>query len=119
MDATLRQALAAALFIGAVSTGAQARQHYDTIGMATYKKLCKSCHGSAYKGAAMHTKKAWERYFASGAKKLIASHDGVPECKEMFVSSFSKNRSGHLERFLSKNGSDSGVVPGCDGNYCR
>ena len=119
MHKPIRQTAAALLFIAAAVTGLEARQFYDTIGMNTYKKLCKSCHGSSYKGAAMHTKKEWEGYFADEAKKLIASHADVPETKTLFESPYFKNRSDHLERFLSKNGSDSGVVPGCDGNYCR
>lgn len=114
----MKRGIIASAFLVAAFTSAEARW-YDTMGMGAYKKLCRSCHGHSYKGAAMHTEKEWNRYFADNAKKLIESHAQVPETKDIFLSSYFKNRRDNLENFLSKNGSDSGVVPGCDGNFCR
>lgn len=57
---------------------------YDTAGMAAYKKLCKECHGSPYKGAAMHTQSEWKKYFRSDAKRLIAAHADEPKAQPVF-----------------------------------
>lgn len=91
---------------------------YDTAGMAAYKKQCKACHGSPYKGAAMHTQKEWKKYFRSDAKRLVAAHAEVADALPIFENSYFKNRRDNLRKFLVQSASDSGVVPGCDGNDC-
>jgi len=115
----MRRFMMAMLFNTLIFSALSARDGwYDTMGMAAYKKLCKECHGGPYKGAAMHTKREWTKYFRSGAKALVAAHDGVPEALPLFETSYFKNRSDNLKKFLEQSASDSGVVPGCDGNHC-
>lgn len=91
---------------------------YDEKGMATYNRVCKSCHGGPYKGAAMQSKRDWKQLFASEAKGLKTVHGNVPKAHKSIDKTLSKSRRRHLEKFLIQSASDSGVVPGCDGNYC-
>ena len=96
----------------------QARQNYSEAGIKTYLKLCKQCHGNPYKGAAMLTVAEWKRLFRKGDEKIYALHTGNEKALEALESSYYKNRRRHLVKFLISSGSDSGVVPACDGNFC-
>ena len=111
----MKQILTAILALGVLSAAAHA---YNERGIKTYKKLCKSCHGSEFRGAAMLTGDEWEDMFANNEAKMLAAHDGNAEAMEQFNRSYYKNRKKYLFDFLSKNAKDSGVVPGCDSNYC-
>jgi len=96
----------------------QARQNYSEAGIKTYIKLCKSCHGNPYKGAAMYTTKEWKKLFEDGDGKILFIHAGNEEAMKALEKSYYKNRRRHLVKFLVSSGSDSGVVPACDGNFC-
>ena len=91
---------------------------YNERGLKTYKKLCKECHGSSFRGAAMLKGYEWEAMFADNEAKLRAAHEGSAEGMEVFGRSYYQTRKEYLFEFLSKNAKDSGVVPGCDANYC-
>ena len=95
-----------------------ARQNYSERGIKTYKKLCKRCHGSPYKGAAMLKTKEWKKLFKEGDKKILALHIKNKEAVKVFEKSYYKNRRRYLVKFLITSASDSGVVPSCDGNSC-
>jgi len=95
-----------------------ARQNYSERGIRTYKKLCKKCHGSPYKGAAMLRTKEWKKLFKKGDAKILAIHMKSEKAVKVFETSYYKNRRRHLVKFLVSSASDSGVVSGCDGNYC-
>ena len=111
MKKLLLTLLAAALLVPAANA-------YNERGLKTYKKLCKKCHGSEFRGAAMLTGEEWEEMFANNEAKLLAAHEGDAKAMEKFNRSYYKNRKKYLFDFLSKNAKDSGVVPGCDNNYC-
>lgn len=96
----------------------QARQNYSEHGIKTYIKLCKSCHGNPYKGAAMYTTKEWKKLFKGGDDNLLFIHEGNEKAMQVLNKSYYKNRRHHLVKFLISSGSDSGVVPACDGNFC-
>lgn len=96
----------------------QARQNYSEQGIKTYLKLCKQCHGNPYKGAAMLKKKEWKSLFKEGDERIDALHANNQKALEALHSSYYKNRRRHLVKFLISSGSDSGVVPACDGNFC-
>jgi len=96
----------------------QARQNYSEQGIITYKKLCKSCHGNPYKGAAMLKKKQWKKMFKDDDKKFLAVHMKNKKAMQTLEKSYYKNRRRHLVKFLISSASDSGVVPACDGNFC-
>jgi len=96
----------------------EARTNYSERGIITYKKLCKQCHGNPYKGAAMLKKKQWKRMFKDNDKKFIAVHMKNEKAMKVLKKSYYKNRRKHLMKFLISSGSDSGVVPACDGNFC-
>lgn len=106
------------IFIMIFISSVDARQNYSEKGFKTYLKLCKSCHGSPYKGAAMLKVKEWKRLFKKGDEKIISLHLGNEKALKVFEKSYYKNRRKHLVKFLISSGSDSGVVPACDGNYC-
>lgn len=91
---------------------------YSAKGMVAYKKLCKQCHGSGFKGAAMCESEEWEEYFAKGAKKLKVLHARDSEAKKVFESGYFKRHFKTLGNFLRNNGRDMGVVKSCDGMNC-
>lgn len=95
-----------------------ARQNYSEQGIVTYKKLCKQCHGNPYKGAAMLKQKEWKQLFKKGDKKMHGLHAENEKAIKVLNSSYYRNRRHHLVKFLISSGSDSGVVPACDGNFC-
>ncbi len=105
-----------ALLCGMV--GAVGLHAYSAKGMVAYKKLCKECHGSGFKGAAMLESDEWERMFAEGAKRLRALHDGDARAMEVLKSRYFRKRLVPLGRFLRNNGRDMGVVRSCDGLNC-
>ncbi len=91
---------------------------YSAKGMVTYKKLCKHCHGSGFKGSSMLTSDEWEEVFANGAKKLKRIHADDPDAKKAIDSKYFKRHYESLGKFLRNNGSDMGVVRSCDGMNC-
>ncbi len=111
----MKPLLTAILALGILSSAAYA---YNERGIKTYKKLCKECHGSEFRGAAMLTGDEWKAMFANDEAKMLKAHEGNAEAMEQFERSYYKNRKKYLFDFLSKNAKDSGVVPGCDSNYC-
>lgn len=104
------------LFLSSFS--AHARQNYSEQGIVTYKKLCKSCHGNPYKGAAMLKKKEWKSFFKDEDKKMLKVHSKNEKAMKVLSKSYYKNRRRHLAKFLMSSASDSGVIPSCDGNFC-
>ena len=97
---------------------AYARTNYSEQGIKTYIKLCKSCHGNPYKGAAMYKNKQWKKLFKDGDEKIKTIHSKNEKASNVLEKSYYKNRRRHLVKFLMSSGSDSGVVPACDGNFC-
>jgi hypothetical protein len=91
---------------------------YSERGMKTYQKLCKECHGSEFRGAAMLTMEEWEEVFENGDRGMIERHKETPEGLATIERSYYQSRKKYLIKFLVRNAKDSGVVPGCDGNYC-
>lgn len=91
---------------------------YDVKGFKVYTKYCKKCHGNPYMGAAMKRQREWKTLFQYNGKKLYSLHAKILSVKDNASISMSKNKMKHLEKFLVQSASDSGVVPGCDGNFC-
>lgn len=104
------------LMILAVSL--ESRQNYSEEGIKTYLNLCKQCHGNPYKGAAMLKKREWKKLFEEGDEKIYGFHAKNEKAIKVLSTSYYKNRRRHLVKFLISSGSDSGVVPTCDGNFC-
>ncbi|BDY12231.1 hypothetical protein [Hydrogenimonas cancrithermarum] len=98
--------------------GALGLHAYSAKGMVTYKKLCKQCHGSGFKGAAMLTSDEWEEMFEYRAAKLKKVHEVDAEAKKVIDSGYFKRNFETLGKFLRNNGSDMGVVRSCDGMNC-
>jgi len=91
---------------------------YSSKGMVTYKKLCSSCHGPAFKGAAMLESEEWENMFSDNAKKLKSIHKNDKEAMKKLKSKYFKRRIKDLKRFMMNNARDMGVVRSCDGLNC-
>jgi len=109
----------ASLIILLATTLLQARiDNYDVKGLKYFNKLCKECHGSPYKGAAMMRSRQWDQLFKNGAKKLRKLHLNEAVAQVLFSDKLSKVQIKHLKKFLMQSASDSGVVPSCDGNFC-
>ena len=49
---------------------------------------------------------------------MYGLHAENDEAIKVLNTSYYKNRRYHLAKFLISSGSDSGVVPACDGNFC-
>ena len=105
-------------YILLVTTQLQARFNYSERGIKTYLKLCKRCHHNPYKGASMLRNKQWKTLFKEGDKKILKIHAKNKKALKVFHKSYYKNRRRYLVKFLITSGSDSGVVPACDGNFC-
>jgi len=91
---------------------------YSAKGMITYKKLCKHCHGSGFKGAAMLESDEWEEMFENRAEKLKKVHSNEPNAMKVLNSGYFKRNFEALGKFLRNNGRDMGVVRSCDGLNC-
>lgn len=89
---------------------------YDERGFRVYLQYCKKCHGDPYKMAGKRKGKKWKKVFANKAEKLLAFHKKDSTRVSALLKRRSKTK--HLRKFLMQSGSDSGVVIGCDGNYC-
>ncbi len=112
------KAVALSVLLVLCASSLQARQNYSEEGIKTYIKLCKSCHGNPYKGAAMYTSQEWKRLFRDGDEKILFIHMGNEKAIKALSRSYYKNRRRHLVKFLTTSGSDLGVIPACDGNFC-
>lgn len=107
------------LLVFSLSQVLEARSgYYDERGFKVYLQKCKQCHGNPYKGAAMRKSKQWSKLFKNDAKKLIKLHSKIPEAKKIEAFTKRKSKMKHLRKFLMQSASDSGVVTGCDGNFC-
>ncbi len=91
---------------------------YSAKGMVAYKKLCKQCHGSGFKGASMCESDEWEEYFADNAAKLKHVHAQDAKARKVLKSGYFKRHFVPLGKFLRNNGRDMGVVKSCDGMNC-
>ena len=89
---------------------------YDERGFRIYLKNCKPCHGDPYKMAGKMKSKKWKKVFANQGKKLLHYHKKDDKKVRALLDRRSKTK--HLRKFLMQSASDSGVVIGCDGNYC-
>lgn len=100
-----------------LSTILEARMdRYDERGFRVYLQYCKSCHGDPYKMSSSMKSKKWKKVFADNGKKLLPVHKKDDTRVRKLLRSKSKTK--HLRKFLMQSASDSGVVIGCDGNYC-
>jgi len=116
---TMKQIYILFFVLSTFASIAEARiDNYDAKGLKLYNKHCKACHGNAYKGAGMKTSLQWRKLFRDDAKKFIALHQNLPEGKEIASLTERKSKVKHLRKFLIQSGSDMGVVPSCDGNFC-
>lgn len=91
---------------------------YSAKGMVTYKKLCSSCHGPAFKGAAMLESEEWKEMFDNSAQNLKNIHKNDKSATKKINSSYFERRMKALRDFMMNNARDKGVVRSCDGLNC-
>lgn len=89
---------------------------YDERGFRVYLQYCKECHRDPYEMAGKRKAKKWNKLFKNNGQKLIAIHKKDDKRVKKVLKRKSKTK--HLRKFLMQSASDSGVVIGCDGNYC-
>jgi len=94
-----------------------AAENYDTKALRTVTKLCTACHGTPFYMAKQVDDDDWEFYFETKGK-LEKLHKGNEEALAAFKSPLFKKRKDRLLKFFIKNSMYSGVVHGCDANFC-
>ncbi len=91
---------------------------YYKKGMQKWKRMCIECHGSPIRGARMYTQSEWEDIRDSSQTPILELHKDDKESFSILEKKMTKKSSKYLFEFLIGNAKDSGVVPGCDSNYC-
>jgi len=94
-----------------------AAEKYDVTALRTAKKLCYACHGTPFYQAKQLDDDDWDFYFNTEGK-LEKIHKGKPKAIEAINSPLFKKRKQRLLKFFIANSMYSGVVNGCDANFC-
>ncbi len=94
-----------------------AAEKYDTKAFRVATKLCTPCHGTPFYMAKQVDEDDWEFYFDKKGK-LEQIHKGNAKGLASLKSSLFKSKKKRLKKFFMKNSKNSGVVHGCDANFC-
>ena len=100
-----------------VTSYTYAAENYDTKALRTVTKLCTSCHGTPFYMAKQVDEDDWEFYFETEGK-LEKIHKGNEKALKSLNSPLFKKRKDRLLKFFINNSMYSGVVHGCDANFC-
>jgi len=90
----------------------------EDMAIASFKKNCKSCHGSAFYVAGTLLESDWNELFKDNGKKLFESHKHLPKAVKILSSNYYMNRIEDLKIFLSSHGKDTGSIPPCNSTTC-
>ncbi|RRS31621.1 MAG: hypothetical protein P794_03635 [Epsilonproteobacteria bacterium (ex Lamellibrachia satsuma)] len=113
----MKSLITISLLISAFSSLSYAAEKYDTAAFRTITKLCTSCHGTPFYMAKQIDDDDWDFYFNTSGK-IEKIHKSKPEALESLKSEIFKKRKKRLLKFFIKNSKFSGVVHGCDANFC-
>ena len=105
------------LMISTFLTLAQAAEKYDTRAFRIVTKLCTPCHGTPFYMAKQLDGDDWA-YFFDNERKMMEVHKDKPKGLASLKNKLFQNHKKRLKKFFMKNASDSGVVHGCDANFC-
>ena len=105
------------IYVSLIVSNSLFAMNYDNA-ITTFKKSCKSCHGTPYYGAQMLDEDQWEEFFEKGDDKLLSVHQKDKKALKKITASYYKNRREDLIEFLVNNAKDSGAVPPCTSNTC-
>lgn len=113
----LKKILTAILIVSSIITLSSAAEKYDTKAFRVVTKLCTPCHGTPFYMAKQVDDDDWKFYFQTKGK-LLKIHKNKPKGLVSLKSSLFKLRKKRLLKFFVKNSKYSGVVHGCDANFC-
>ena len=91
---------------------------YSVRGYKAYNKVCKECHGKAFKGAAMLGQREWRELFEEDGRQLNALHLKNEKAMEKLNSSYYQKKRRHIKKFLINNANDTARAPTCNADVC-
>lgn len=103
-----------ALFIQTTYGGIE---QYDDKSYRVITKLCSQCHGTPFHFAMQKDEDSWMEYFED-EKTLIEVHKKEPNALKSIQGKRFKYYRKKILKFFIDNSQYSGVVHGCDGNFC-
>ena len=106
-----------ALLTGLLANQAMAAEKYDTRAFRIITKLCTPCHGTPFYMAKQIDEDDWD-YFFNTPGKLEKIHKNNPKALASLKNSLFKKKKKRLLKFLIANSKFSGLVHGCDANFC-
>ena len=106
-------ALSIVLLLGQLAV---AHERYDLKAFRVTAKLCMSCHGTPFYLAKQHDEEEWRAFFEGS--KLLEVHKGNAKALDALRSKRFKHYRKRLLKFFMENSKYSGVVHGCDANFC-
>ena len=113
----MKKILAATILGSALFTTIHAAEQYDTRAFRIITKLCTPCHGTPFYMAKQIDSDDWEFYFKTKGK-LLAIHKSKPKGVASLKNALFTKHEKRLLKFFVKNSKYSGVVHGCDANFC-
>lgn len=90
----------------------------EDMAIASFKKNCKSCHGSAFYVAGSLLESDWNELFKNNGEKLYEAHKHLPKASKKLSSNYYLKRIEDLKVFLASHGKDTGAVPPCNSTTC-
>ena len=96
---------------------AYSAESYDVKSFRVVNKLCTSCHGTPFYMAKQKDEDTWEEYFED-EQTLIEIHKNEPKAITNLQGKRFKYFRDKLLKFFVDNSKYSGVVHGCDSNFC-
>ena len=113
----MKKIVAVTLIIGGTLSLSHAAEKYDTRSFRIVTKLCTPCHGTPFYMAKQLDSDDWA-YFFDNEQKMIKIHNDKSKGIASLKNKLFQNHRKRLKKFFVKNSKDSGVVHGCDANFC-
>ena len=113
----MKKILATTLILSGVFTLTQAAEKYDTRAFRIVTKLCTPCHGTPFYMAKQVDEDDWKYYFKKEGK-LLSIHKKSPKGVASLKNALFTKHEKRLLKFFVRNSKYSGVVHGCDSNFC-
>lgn len=92
-------------------------EKYDDKTFRVITKLCGKCHGTPFYFAMQKDEDTWNKYFED-EKTLTDLHKKDPKALKNIQGKRFKYYRKDILKFFMDNSQYSGVVHGCDGNFC-
>lgn len=105
------------VFLCVLVQGAFGAESYDVKSFRTVNKLCGKCHGTPFYMAKQKGDDTWEDFFEN-EQTLLDLHKEQPKAVANLQSKRFKYYREDILKFFIDNSKYSGVVHGCDANFC-